>query len=382
METQVVVTTRGDGAATSGALADFRPGAQQGQFERMAWEARLRAWRQERGNWAEAARLWLEAKEAKSGSTNTRRAYEGALRMFFEHTQKEPWAVGGADVIGWQQAMRERELAETTINLRLAAVSSYYTYCHAKFTISSPFGGDEALAVFNPVARAERAKVDQYRNAHHLTTEQVRALLKAIPRDSTRNLRDFALIVTYLYTCRRSSEIRSLQWGDISHDKGRVYYCWGKEHDVGKGKSRTDELPLPAWNAIQEYLQVADRLDGPGQIQDEDYIFTALSDVATRLPHIDQVAENRPLTSAMVNRIVKKWARRAGLKWRLVKTHTLRHTGAMLRREFTDDPEKIQQVLAHSNISTTMIYLKKQARQADDLWAQVETLIGLDGEAG
>lgn len=350
------------------------------------WAEDLRRWRWNQATWADALERWLDVKEAKSRSSNTRRSYETAVRLFFEFCPKSPWAVAGKDVMDWQADMRRRELAETTINLRLSALSSFYSFCLKRVTLASPAGGDESLAVFNPVDRVERAEVDPYEKAHHLTPEQVRGMLTVIRRDMERPeisersrlyaVRDFALITTYLYTGRRSSEIVTLQWGDIDEEKGRVFYHWGKERDVGKGQQRRDELPLPAWNAIVEYLEATGRLEA---MEEDDYIFRALSDVAGRLPNVDEVKENRPLSRKMANRIVKKWARKAGLKWRKIRTHTLRHTAAMLRKEFTDDPTVIQDFLAHKNVATTMIYLKKKKTRTDDLWAQVETLIGLDG---
>jgi len=159
-----------------------------------------------------------------------------------------------------------------------------------------------------------------------------------------------------------------LQWGDLREEGGRWWYDW-----QGKGKARTDELPLPAYHAIVGYLAAAGRLEGMGE---EDYIFTALSDTALRLPGVDEVG-SRPLSSSFVNRVVKKCARRAGLKWKRIHTHTLRHTAAMLRYELSGDVKKLKDFLNHSNLATTQIYLDHNEKRTDTLWAQVEALIGV-----
>lgn len=331
-------------------------------------------WRRDellQGWWDEAAKAWIESKTARSGSKHTRRAYESSVRQFFEFCEMRPWEVGGAQVIAWQQDMRERELAESTINLRLAALSSFYAFACYKFAVTDPATGREvSLAEFNPVARVERAKVSAYGRSVYLSVDEVRALLRSIPRHTLVGARDYALILTYLYTGRRSSEIRCLRWGEISHNEGRVWYHW-----KGKGKERVDELPLPAYNAIVAYLEAAGRLESMGE---EDFVFTALSDVASRLPRVNGRSAGRPLSSSFVNRVVKKCARRAGLKWQQVHTHTLRHTAAMVRYGLSKDVKGLKDFLNHSNLATTQIYLDHNEKRTDTLWAQVEALIGVE----
>jgi integrase/recombinase XerC len=323
--------------------------------------------------WHEAEEAWLGAKGANS--RNTRRAYATALRMFKEHCRQngdsQMWSVGGAELMNWQEAMRDAGLAETTINLRLSALSSFFEFVCQKYSVPDPrTGRAQFLRKTNPVRHVERAKVIPYEEADALSLDEVRALLQSIPQRSAYDFRDRALIITYLYTGRRSSEVRKLRWGDITHDRGRVYYRWS-----GKGKSRTDELPLPAYNAIVDYLDAAGLLAG---IQDDDYIFAALSDAAANFNHVDEAPENQPLGSDFINRIVKKRARRAGLKWERIHTHTLRHTAAMLRSELTDDLKAIQHFLNHSTSATTDRYLRGMRRQTDTLWTQVEALIDVE----
>lgn len=336
------------------------------QQTRQGRDELLREW------WGEAAERWLAAKGASS--ENTHRAYEAAVRMFFGGCDVEAWEVGAAQVVAWQGHMRERGLAETTINLRLAALSSFYAFA-ARYEVVDPATGRVTpLTSYNPVDRVEREKVIPYGKAVHLSVDEVRALLRSIPQDTVYGLRDYALVITYFYTGRRSSEIRCLRWGDISRDDGRMWYVW-----EGKGKRRTDELPLPAHRAIVAYLRAAGRYDGIG---DDDYIFTALSAVAERLPNVEEQPQDQPLHSSMINKIVKKCARRAGLKWERIHTHTLRHTAAMLRYRLSGDVKELKDFLNHSTLTTTQIYLDHNERRTDTLWAQVEALIGMEDGAG
>ena len=328
--------------------------------------------------WGEAVEAWLGSKEARTGSKHTRRAYEGAVRLFFEGCERKAWEVGGVEVIRWQQGMRAAGLSEATINLRLAALSSLFEFACYKFVMTDARTGREVpLAERNPVRRVDRAAVSPYEKSSYLGVDEVRALLRACDRSTVVGLRDYALIVSYIYTGRRSSEIRTLRWGDLRQEGGRWWYEW---HGKG-GKSRRDELPLPVYQAITTYLQAAGRLDG---MEEESVIFTALSRVAERLPSVverglqDGNGSGSALSSSFVNRVVKKCARRAGLRWKEIHTHTLRHTAAMLRRELGGDLQELQEFLNHSSLAITQIYVQHTEKRTDTMWAQVEALIGVE----
>jgi integrase len=186
--------------------------------------------------------------------------------------------------------------------------------------------------------------------------------------------------LAYLVTGRRNSEIRKLQYGDFEFDceavisseaVRRIYYRW-----TGKGRSRRDECPSIVWESIQDFLCAADKLES---IQPDDYIFTPLTDRAARLPNVDPArwTRNRPLSSREVGRLLKKYARRAGLDPSKIRVHTLRHTAAMLRKQAGDDIDQISTFLGHSSLSTTQIYLHRLSGQSDSSWLRVAELLGL-----
>lgn len=111
--------------------------------------------------------------------------------------------------------------------------------------------------------------------------------------------------------------------------------------------------------AIRLYLQAAGRL---GTMQEGDYIFAI---------------DGKPLSAQRLRRLVKKYARLAGLDEEKVKVHTLRHTAAMLRKDAGDPLDVISAFLAHSNLAVTQIYLHQVEGQRDYSWSRVEELLGL-----
>jgi integrase/recombinase XerD len=340
-------------------------------------------------HWQRAAEGWLGGRE----SPNTHRIYRAALQRLLGFCRpKGPSELSGSDLVAWQADLRRQGLAPATVNVNLAAISSFFRFCSLQYTLIDPATGREApLATSNPAARPKRARVKPYRQVVHLDVDQVRALLRAPDRTTQQGLRDYALLKGYLMTGFRNTELRSLRWGDLQRDGNRMFCRWR-----GKG-GKTDlvEFPWPVYHAIVDYLQAA----GRWELEPDDYIFVALSDAAERLPNVAAGGRDGPLTtrsgclttrsgclttrsgcltSAMVTRLVKKYARWAGLDATQITTHSLRHTAAMLRARLTDDVREIQQFLNHSHLNTTQIYLRHAGRRADNLWMQVEDLISVD----
>ncbi len=323
----------------------------------------VETWRRSDEAWSEARAAWLDGK-----ASNTRRAYDQALRLFTADTEIGFHAVSSVQVKGWVRAMRERALAETTINLRLSALSSFYDYClHRHVQIIG--GAEVALATANPVRRVERATIRPYGKARYLSADEVKALLGAVDRSTVIGARDYALLVTFVYTARRSAEVRRLRWGDLVRRDGRIFYRWS-----GKGKAREDELPRPSYAAIEAYLRAAGRWNGHPP-EDEIFIFTPLSDVATRLPNVDDV--DGPISGQMANRILRKWAAIAGLRTSRLTIHSLRHTAAMLRQRAGAELQDLRTLLDHESLAVTQIYVDHVEAKDDGQWKSVADLLGM-----
>jgi site-specific recombinase XerD len=322
--------------------------------------------------WAEAFEMWLESRRTE----NTRRAYRAAWQDFTEFSMgKNPWMVGKKDIAEWTESLHKRKLADTTIGLRLAAISSFYEYVSSDYTVVDGAGNEIPLHTHNPAsAKSLRPKVVPYGKATYLSAKEAKALLKAIKRNSAQGLRDYALFLTYLSTGRRNTEVRNLKWGDFQQVGDTMMYRWS-----GKGKEDEKfEMPKEAWKAILAYLKAAERLDS---IQEQDYIFTALSDRAKRLKNIDAETWDptaQPLSMREVGRLLKHYCKKAGLDPKKVHVHTLRHSAAMLRKEAGDSMEDISAFLAHSGIAVTQIYVHRVEGQKDKSWRKVAAILGLE----
>jgi integrase/recombinase XerD len=204
-----------------------------------------------------------------------------------------------------------------------------------------------------------------------LSIDQVRALLQSCDRTTLAGLRDYALLLGYLLTGQRNSELRVLRWGDLLEDEDGHVYAW-----TGKGgKSAVETLHPAVYAAITAYLRAAGRL---ADIQPEEYIFTALTDAAERWPHVTATETAQPLSRQRVNQIVKRVAQKAGLRAEMVTVHTLRRTAARRFYEASDfDLDETAKALHHSHTATTRVYLNQPERGAREIWNTVAALYGL-----
>jgi site-specific recombinase XerD len=319
-------------------------------------------------SWSVAFETWVSSK-----AKNTQRAYRQAWNDFIASAGDEPWAVGASAVQTWLAAMRERDLADSTISQRLAAVSSFYRFACERYTLAD----QQTLHNFNPALTVERSKVAPYRQAVYLTLQQVKAFLEAISLDKPQGLRNYALFLMYIATGRRNAEVRTLTWGDfrpstVAQDEKTIYQYYWK----GKGKQGWDECPASVMQAIEAYLRAVDRWEG---LQAGDYIFTALTSSARLFPHVDEFEPfKQPLSASEVRRQLHKYAKKAGIDVAYLTVHSLRHTNAMLLKTVARaDLSRIQERLGHSSSKTTENYLHALEGGSNPEWRTIEEALGL-----
>jgi integrase/recombinase XerD len=301
--------------------------------------------------WIEAYSLWLASRRAE----NTRRAYEAAWQDLLRSAGKGPWILRKADLARWCSEMDNQGLRPATIAQRMAAISSFYNYANQIYTIEGPDGEEIPLHHTNPARAVQRPRVHAYAEAIYLTADEARQLLAAVDRSTVTGRRNYAMLLGYLLTGKRNTELRLLRWGDLEKRGQTVWYQW-----TGKGKSGRKQLPPPVYTAIVDYLQASGRMR---TIHRAGYIFTGLAD--------------SPITMQYANQVLKRYAALAGLDPARIHIHTLRHTAASLRLEAGDDIKSIQQYLDHSSATTTDRYVHRLVGQADSSWRRVGQLLGV-----
>lgn len=337
--------------------------------------------------WEAAFEQWLADK-----SPHTQRAYRRAWDDLLAYSGKAPWDIKEGDVRAWIEDLAQRPLdrcvarrrqrrgqrsgkqgkglSDSTIALWLAAVSSLYQFA-TEYRVRSEVGGESPLHNHNPVAAVQRPRQGFSPQADYLEPMQLRRLLAAIPRHTLQGLRDYALFLGYILKGHRNSEWRRLRWGDIQVRGREIRYAFGG------GQGATHKMPPPLWDALYAYLQEAGRLE---TICDTDYIFTPLTDRATRLKHVDPSSwdRNRAISAREVRRLLKKYARRAGLPEAGIHVDVLRNSAVMLEARAGANLQEISEFLGHSCLSTTVASMARINQSEGPTWQEKMRYLHLD----
>ena len=187
-------------------------------------------------------------------------------------------------------------------------------------------------------AHVKGAKLDRSFKKDYLTSRQAGKLIGAVERDTVKGKRDYALLALMLTTGLRTVEVIRADIKDIATvGDDTVLFLQGKGRDE---KNEYVKLESHAEEALREYL--AERQDA----RPESPLFASVSHRNT---------EQR-MTTRSISRIVKERLISVNLNSDRLTAHSLRHTCATLNMLNGGTPQETQQLLRHSNISTTMIY--------------------------
>jgi len=190
--------------------------------------------------------------------------------------------------------------------------------------------------LFYDVTKEVRLKKPPKQYPHILTEEQVERLLKAIDKTTPQETRNYAIILTFLDTGIRLSELVNARIKDLdlTHKSLRV-----------RGKGEKDRIVFfgrKLRNTLIEYLEKRKRL------APEDPLFC--------------YSNGLPMKQRHVQTILKRIAKKAGLEGVRVSPHTLRHTFATFFIKNGGDVFSLQQLLGHSSITTCMVYVHMAGR--------------------
>jgi len=162
-----------------------------------------------------------------------------------------------------------------------------------------------------------------------LTFQDTITLIKS----AAKNKRDLAVLELLYASGLRASELISLQINDINLE-AQFVKCFGKG-----GKERIVPVGEIAKNALKDYIET----ERPKHLKKETETILFLDRNGTSL------------TRQALWELVKKYVKKSGIKLK-TSTHTLRHSFATHLLEHGADLRTVQEMLGHSNISTTEIY--------------------------
>lgn len=177
------------------------------------------------------------------------------------------------------------------------------------------------------------------RPSEFLSPDEVRALLRGPDQKTLQGKRDYAVLLLMLSTGLRKAEVCGLRMESLKEYRNR------KVLDViGKGKKyRRIGLNKDVLDALQAYWK-ASRIDG----NPEAPMFMTMG---RHGPY-----KSGPLTLQALEGVISKY-RDLSLLRKRTTPHTLRHTFATTLLDKGVDLRTVQELMGHSSIQTTQIYL-------------------------
>jgi integrase/recombinase XerD len=200
----------------------------------------------------------------------------------------------------------------------------------------------------NPVqfARPRRPKPYQTEATKALDDEQVRALVRVVRTKADGGdvvaKRDLALLLWYLLTGMRRSEVIGLRGKDIELKEDCLVVTGRVKGGPYIGREVAD-LDLRA--ALVDYLSASNRLHA------------LRSDASLWTRHDVAGKPGEALTSHSFVRNLKRYAAQAGLKH--IHLHQTRHTYARIVAEETGSLIETQDALGHESPKTTRVYVQR-----------------------
>lgn len=285
--------------------------------------------------------LFLEYLTVELGlSANTRQAYERDLRLFcktlgFKNSDALV-NVSREQITGYMTQLKEKGLAAATIARKLAAIKAFYRFMTA-----------EGYMDANP-AEVVEAGTKGIKLPRVLSENEVVRLLNQPDITTAEGFRDRTMLEVLYATGMRVSELINLTLERV--DLNMKYII-----AFGKGsKERIVPLGSVAAEFLQQYLEkVRPKLTHAGR--NTNIVFLAFG--------------GHELTRQRFWQIIRGYGRKANIN-KVLTPHIMRHSFATHLLDNGADLRSVQELLGHSDISTTQIYTHLTNKRLRDIYAK------------
>ena len=256
----------------------------------------------------------------KNASPHTITNYQIDLREFDESIKEKPLdKIRHVDVRLFLARMKEKNLSKRSVARKMACLRSFFRFlCREGYLKASPATGLQT-------PKQER------RLPLFLDEDKMVRLIESPDVSDVYGMRDRAILETLYSSGLRVSELVGL-------NKDNIDFISGVLKVFGKGKKeRLAPIGDRALRAIKKYIE---RLK-PEDTKDKKVVFLN--------------KRNKRMTSRDVRRVVDKYIHKTSLSEK-ISPHSLRHSFATHLLNRGADLRSVQELLGHSNLSTTQIY--------------------------
>lgn len=274
--------------------------------------------------------VFLDKIGAEDGlSKNTILSYQKDLQLLEEFLISKKTALVKAssdDLRKFLIHLHNKNLRSTSISRKISCFKNFYRFLH-----------DDKIIESNPTTNLETPKA-QMKLPKMLSEEEILRLLEASSQDDSIKLVRLNCMLEILYSSGlRVSELVSLPLSSIQNDK---------EYLIVKGKGNKERIAVlnaSALKAIKKYLAMRNSSSHKNSV----WMFVGNSLKGNHDVH---------MTRQGFHKALKELARLANIDEDKVHPHVIRHSFASHLLNRGADLRVLQELLGHSDISTTQIY--------------------------
>lgn len=240
-------------------------------------------------------------------------------------------------ILTYLQAAREQGKSARSISRYISSIRSFHQFMLR-----------EKIATDDPTVHLELPKIAQ-KLPDVLSIQEVITLIEAPDRLKAQGKRDFAMLELLYGTGMRVSELLDLNMEDLHLMMGfvRVFGKGGKERIIPLGHKAIEACTIYIEEARPEFIRK--------QHSSVDALFVNM--------------RGGRITRQGIWKILKQYARQVNLKKELTP-HILRHSFATHLIENGADLRAVQEMLGHSDISTTQIYTHVSRSRLKEVYTQ------------
>lgn len=261
----------------------------------------------------------------KNYSKNTIKSYQADLhdfKYFVDNKKLNIIEINHNDLNNWLKTIKNTDIKKTTLSRKISSLRSFYKFlCH------------ENIIEKNPVNNLKNPKMDS-NIPNYISINEITKLFKTVKdKNDIESLRDYCCLSILYTTGIRVSELINIKISDI--DDGEYITIFGKN-----SKERIVPIYPQTLTVIKKYISKA-KLNIKN---DSCFLFPSQKKI------------NHPITRQRVFQIIKNRAVQANLDHEKLSPHKLRHAYATHMLESGVELIVLQQLLGHSDISSTQIY--------------------------
>lgn len=274
----------------------------------------------------------------KKTSANTEMSYRRDLMKVKNYMEQQGITdvkkVTATNLNSYVLYLEKNHFSAATISRNIASLKAFYHYLFKEGMV----GHDEAEGLHAPKIEKKLPEI--------LSMDEVVRLLEQPSGESAKEIRDKAMLELLYATGIRVTELITLKLGDVNLQMGYI---------VCRDASKERVIPFgnEAKNALLRYLQ--ETRASMIEDQDSDYLFVNCS--------------GQPMSRQGFWKLIKYYAKKAGIVADITP-HTLRHSFAAHLVENGADLRSVQEMLGHSDISTTQIYANMNHNRIREVYAK------------